>query len=107
MCSVGRDKIINVWDIKEGKSKKTIPVFEVHKTISEYVVCMIMCLQSLEAVVLIPNNTTLAIEAKDNSTMIGTAGEKGKVLCFYMKIVSISCTRMWMIWITGRQGLGS
>ena len=44
MCSVGRDRIINVWDTKEGKSKKTIPVFEVHKIISEYVVCMIMCL---------------------------------------------------------------
>ena len=48
VCSVGRDKIINMWDIKEGidggKSKKTIPVFEVHKIISEYVVCMIMCL---------------------------------------------------------------
>ena len=43
LCSVGRDKmIINVWDIKEGRSK-TIPVFEVHKIISEYVVCMIMC----------------------------------------------------------------
>ena len=33
-----------MWDIKEGKSKKTIPVFEVHKIISEYLVCMIMCL---------------------------------------------------------------
>ena len=31
--SVGRDKIVNVWDIKEGKSKKIIPVFEVHKNI--------------------------------------------------------------------------
>ena len=31
--SVGRDKIINVWDMKEGKSKKTIPVFEVLKNI--------------------------------------------------------------------------
>ena len=39
MCSVGRDKIINVWDIEEGKCKKTIPVFEVHKT-SPCVVCM-------------------------------------------------------------------
>ena len=29
--------------------------------------------------VLIPNNATLAIEAKDNSTLIATAGEKGKV----------------------------
>ena len=44
MYSVGRDKIINVWDIKEAKSKKTIPVFEVHQIISEYVVCTIMCL---------------------------------------------------------------
>ena len=44
VCSVGRDKIINVWDIKEGKSKKTIPVFEVHEITSEYVVCMITCL---------------------------------------------------------------
>ena len=69
----------NVWDIKEGKSKKSIPVFEVHKIISEYVVCMIMCLCSIEAVVLIPNNASLAIEAKDNSTLIATAGEKGKV----------------------------
>ena len=44
MCSIGRDKIINVWDVKEGKSKKTIPVFEVHTVNSEYVVCMIMYL---------------------------------------------------------------
>ena len=29
--------------------------------------------------VLIPNNASLAIEAKDNSTLIATAGEKGKV----------------------------
>ena len=33
----------------------------------------------IEAVVLIPNNATLTIEAKDNSTLIATAGEKGKV----------------------------
>ena len=29
--------------------------------------------------VLIPNNATLTIEAKDNGTLIATAGEKGKV----------------------------
>ena len=81
MCVVLEEirKIINVQNIMEGKSKKTIPVFEVHKIISEYVICMIMCLQSIEAVALIPNNATLAIEAKDNSTLIATAGEKGKV----------------------------
>ena len=39
MCSVGRDKIINVWDIKEGKSKKTIPVFEVQNSVI-YVLCI-------------------------------------------------------------------
>ena len=40
--------------------------------------------------VLIPNNASLAIEAKVNSTLIATAGEKGKV--YVLKIMSISCT---------------
>ena len=33
LLSVGRDKIITVWNIIEGKSQKTIPVFEVHMTV--------------------------------------------------------------------------
>ena len=34
---------------------------------------------SIETVVLIPNNATPVIEAKDNSASIATAGEKDKV----------------------------
>ena len=38
-----------------------------------------MCLQCLEAVILIPNNASLGIEKKDDCTLIATAGEKGEV----------------------------
>ena len=45
--SVGRDKIINVWDIKEGKSKKTVPVFEVYRIVILYCALYRRCVCSL------------------------------------------------------------
>ncbi|XP_065889853.1 transducin beta-like protein 3 isoform X3 [Dysidea avara] len=62
MISVGRDKIIIIWNIKEGKSQKTIPVFE-----------------SLEGVALIPDDSSCHVEGRDNMTLVLTAGEKGVI----------------------------
>ena len=53
--------------------------------------------------VLIPNNASLAIEAKDNSTLIATAGEKGKI--YVLKCVDCVhyCIHMCMIWNVPQQ----
>ena len=65
--------------LRKGRAKRLFQFLRFINILNNYVVYLFVY-KSLEAVTLIPNNASLKIEGRNDSTLIATAGEKGKNL---------------------------